>query len=63
MVVVSLNATDHNTVAARGGFGIVKGSGAYARLQGGGEIDLELERNASAMELTEVLEGEAWYVQ
>ena len=60
---VGLHATDHNTVTARGGFEIVEGSGAYARLQGGGEIDLELARNASAAELTEVLEGDAQYVQ
>ncbi len=60
---VGLNPTDHNTIRAVGGFGIVRGSGAYARLQGGGEIDLELERNASAAALTEVLEGEARYVQ
>lgn len=60
---VGLSATDQDLLAAKGGFSIVESSGAYAALQGGGEIDLELSRNASAMAITEVLEGEAWYGQ
>ena len=60
---VGLSATDQNTLAARGGFSIVEGTGAYRGLQGGGEIDLELARNASAAAITEVLEGEARYAQ
>ena len=60
---VGLSATDQNTLAATGGFSIVEGTGAYRGLQGGGEIDLELARNASAAAITEVLEGEARYAQ
>ncbi len=57
--------TNHyvNIIAANGGFGIVEGTGAYTGLQGGGEIDLRLARNASAAAITEVLEGEARYAQ
>ncbi len=60
---VGLSATDQNTLAATGGFSIVEGTGAYTGLQGGGEIDLRLARNASAAAITEVLEGEARYAQ
>ena len=60
---VGLSATDQNTLAAQGGFSIVEGTGAYTGLQGGGEIDLRLARNASAAAITEVLEGEARYGQ
>ncbi len=60
---VGLSNTDQNMLAARGGFSIVEGTGAYRGLQGGGEIDLELARNASAAAITEVLEGEARYAQ
>ena len=60
---VGLSATDQNTLAAKGGFSIVEGTGAYTGLQGGGEIDLRLARNASAAAITEVLEGEARYGQ
>ena len=60
---VGLSATDQNTLAARCGFSIVEGTGAYTGLQGGGEIDLRLARNASAAAITEVLEGEARYAQ
>ena len=60
---VGLSATDQNMLAAKGGFTIVESSGAYAGLQGGGKIDLELTRNASAAAITEVLEGEARYGQ
>ena len=60
---VGLNATDHNTIRAVGGFHIAEGSGAYARLQGDGEIDLELDENASPAMLTSVLEGKAQYGQ
>ena len=60
---VGLSATDQNTLAAQGGFSIVVGTGAYRGLQGGGEIDMRLARNASAAAITEVLEGEARYAQ
>ncbi len=60
---VGLSPTDQNMLAAKGGFSIVEGTGAYTGLQGGGEIDLELARNASAEAITEVLEGEARYAQ
>ena len=60
---VGLSATDQNTLAATGGFSIVEGTGAYTGLRGSGKIDSELDRNASAAALTEILEGEAWYVQ
>lgn len=52
-----------NTIHAVGSFAIVEGSGTYAGLQGGGEIDRELAADATAAELTEVLEGEARYVR
>ncbi len=60
---LSLSPTTQNTIRANGGFGIVEGSGAYANLQGGGEIHLEVERNTPPAVLTRVLEGEARYVQ
>lgn len=60
---VSLSATSQNTLKANGGFGIVEGSGAYADLQGGGQIDLEIERNATPATITQILEGRAWYAQ
>ncbi len=60
---VGLSVTDQNTLAATGGFGIVEGTGAYTGLQGGGEINLEVERNATPAALTQVLEGLAWYAQ
>ena len=60
---VGLNDTGHNTIQAKGGFHIVGGSGAYARLQGDGEIDLELDEDASPADLTDFLEGKARYAQ
>ena len=58
---VGLSPTPQNTIKANGGFRIVEGSGAYASLQGSGEIDLEFDRYASPAEVTNLLEGEAWY--
>ena len=60
---VGLSNMDQNMLTARGGFSIVEGTGVYMGLQGGGEIDLRLARNASAAAITEVLEGEARYAQ
>ena len=60
---VSLNDTGHNTIQAKGGFHIVGGSGAYARLEGDGQIDLELDQDASPADLTDFLEGKARYAQ
>lgn len=60
---VGLSPTNQNTIKANGGFSIVEGSGAYASLQGGGEIHLEVERNAPPATLTQVLEGIAQYGQ
>ena len=60
---VDLDDTGHNTIQAKGSFHIVGGSGAYARLQGEGEIDLELDEDASPADLTDFLEGKARYAQ
>ena len=60
---VGLSNMDQNMLTAKGGFSIVEGTGVYTGLQGGGEIDLRLARNASAAAITEVLEGEARYAQ
>ena len=60
---VGLSPTNQNTIRANGGFRIVEGSGAYASLQGSGEINLEVERNTPPAALTRVLEGRAWYAQ
>ena len=60
---VGLSNMDQNMLTAKGGFSIVEGTGAYTGLQGGGEIDMRLARNASAAAITEVLEGEARYAQ
>ena len=59
----SLRRVDAITLQASGGFQVVKGSGAYAGLQGNGEIDLEVAANASPGEITKVLEGIAEYVR
>ena len=60
---VGLSPTNQNTISAIGGFQIVEGSGAYASLQGGGEIVVEVGRNAPPTALTQVLEGQAWFAQ
>ncbi len=60
---VGLSNMDQNTLTAKGGFNIVEGTGVYTGLQGGGEIDLRLARDASAAAIAEVLEGEARYAQ
>ncbi len=60
---VGLSPTNQNTISDIGGFQIVEGSGAYASLQGGGEIVVEVGRNAPPTALTQVLEGQAWFAQ
>lgn len=52
-----LSRVDGITLRAKGGFRILQGTGAYAKLEGSGEIDLEVNMNASPSEVTRVLEG------
>lgn len=63
MFYTGLIPIDENTLRAFGGFSIVGGEGAYEHLRGGGKIDVEVPANASAAEVTRVLEGVARFLR
>lgn len=54
---VSLSRTEGSKLRAHGGFRILSGTGAYEELSGQGQINTEIDNDASLADVTRVLEG------
>ncbi len=54
---VGLSRIEGSKLRAYGGFTILSGTGAYEELRGQGQINTEIDNDASVADVTRVLEG------